>query len=317
MRYFEKYSPLLDLEWPVSKAGYEIVESDQRWNGHNWVAVPGRYVALRFDPELPLLQSLEPKQPLKHTGLFLEMAALHPASEEKILKFANEFGWLFASQSEDRLVIQRPGLPSIDEHPLQGLYVQGEPVSRWQAEVRELHDCVKLYRAANSGDYAAFQDSFRWLGAIATFRGKIIAAPNHRPERLLRVQEGDVLTAAAYRLKDAINEKLAANPVRAFLSDGPQLTFTPNALCSAVWLQLAQAVEGNKEYSSCKTCRRPFEVGAEVRRGASYCSNACRQTDYRQRQHRARELHRQGVSVAEIARRLDSQTNTIRGWVKK
>ena len=48
-----------------------------------------------------------------------------------------------------------------------------------------------------------------------------------------------------------------------------------------------------------------------------FCSNACRTKAYRKRQAEAVRLHGEGRSLEEIARDLDSDPGTVRGWIER
>ena len=91
----------------------------------------------------------------------------------------------------------------------------------------------------------------------------------------------------------------------------------PESLIAAIWVQLALAIEGNREYRQCDQCRRWFEVAAEKREDARFCGDPCRFKAYRARQKEARQLMDDGVPVKQIAERLGSDIKTVKGWVKK
>jgi hypothetical protein len=65
--------------------------------------------------------------------------------------------------------------------------------------------------------------------------------------------------------------------------------------------------------AQCVICDKEFV--AKTRRMPKYCSNACRFKTYRARKKRARQLHADGVSLADIADAMGSDAATIAGWV--
>ena len=73
---------------------------------------------------------------------------------------------------------------------------------------------------------------------------------------------------------------------------------------------------GGKRVILCETCGRPFVSGVQK---ARYCSPTCRHTAqkraYRQRIREAKSLQTQGFGVEEIAERLKSDVETVRGWL--
>ena len=48
-----------------------------------------------------------------------------------------------------------------------------------------------------------------------------------------------------------------------------------------------------------------------------FCSARCRHTAYRDRKTSARQMHRDGVSVKEIAKSLKADVTRVRGWLGK
>jgi hypothetical protein len=82
-------------------------------------------------------------------------------------------------------------------------------------------------------------------------------------------------------------------------------------------MQFATAVEGGKEYRRCDTSKTWFELSAHARAGAKFCRKACRFRAYRMRQAKAREFHAHAVAVSEIAERLNSDVESVKGWLRK
>jgi endogenous inhibitor of DNA gyrase (YacG/DUF329 family) len=87
-----------------------------------------------------------------------------------------------------------------------------------------------------------------------------------------------------------------------------------------MWLQLAEAIAGNKLHRPCKECGKWIEISTEedgrsARR--AFCSDACKSRDYRRRIEKARQLRAEGMPVKAIALELDSTVETIKNWVAK
>ena len=92
----------------------------------------------------------------------------------------------------------------------------------------------------------------------------------------------------------------------------------PVNLLGALWLQLAQAIEGDIPYQRCPQCQQWFQVPAKARRPrTTYCSVRCRVQAHRIRQLRAHHLHADGTKIATIAAELGTPVDTIRGWLAK
>jgi hypothetical protein len=134
----------------------------------------------------------------------------------------------------------------------------------------------------------------------------------------------DVLAPAWSALQGIINLKLGKNPViptlawtRRETKKALRVRVIPSSLLAAIWMQFATAVEGGKEYRQCDTCKTWFEVSAHARAGAKFCRKACRFKAYRMRQAKARELYSLGVAVSEMAKLLNSDVETVKGWLGK
>jgi hypothetical protein len=72
-------------------------------------------------------------------------------------------------------------------------------------------------------------------------------------------------------------------------TDRPVLFTMPTCLIGALWLQLAQSIDGNKQFRQCEACRAWFELAPDkARADKAYCSQACRSRAYRLRLKQAR-----------------------------
>jgi hypothetical protein len=98
----------------------------------------------------------------------------------------------------------------------------------------------------------------------------------------------------------------------------PRLTLEPLTLISAMWLQLALAITGEKRFVACKFCRRPFEISTEqtgFRSHREFCSDSCKTKDYRKRKRTALRLAASGTRLREISEKTGTETATVRGWL--
>jgi hypothetical protein len=96
------------------------------------------------------------------------------------------------------------------------------------------------------------------------------------------------------------------------------LYIVPEGLIGALWLQFARAVERDARFRQCPECTTWFEVApGRGRTDKQFCSNACRTKAYRKRQALAVRLHGEGRSLEDIARELDSDPDTVRGWIER
>lgn len=140
------------------------------------------------------------------------------------------------------------------------------------------------------------------------------------PRKLFGRPVSKLSEAASFVLQRSINSRLRVHHVSArFVWDSTRfsskLCFQPSSLASALWLQVAEAIDGEKSFLRCEFCGKAFTVTEEKRADSAFCGNACRQRTYRARQKRARELHGGGASLRDIARELNSNITTIKGWV--
>ncbi len=147
-----------------------------------------------------------------------------------------------------------------------------------------------------------------------------ITAPNIHPELLKLFNPGDPVMPGCYYLQRVVNRQLMTHSSTPHLlwdmERRLQLFITPSSLIGALWLQFATAIDGDRKYRTCDHCHNWFEKGAKVRADAKFCSSNCRQKAYRRNQAEARELYEKGMPVSQIARRLGSEINTVKGWIK-
>jgi hypothetical protein len=182
--------------------------------------------------------------------------------------------------------------------------VAGEPLEVWASEISTMHAMLWLWEAVKQNQISDLRRVIRWqrsngvyyqrklsayeigFSPLRVFQQWIANADN--PELLQLMKPGDVVTPGWHYLQRIINYKLRKHLSFSRLlwdrQNSLRLTIVPGSLISALWLQFARAVDGNRSYRTCENCRRWFEVGAETRADAKYCSNSCRQKAYRRRQ---------------------------------
>lgn len=98
----------------------------------------------------------------------------------------------------------------------------------------------------------------------------------------------------------------------------PELAIEPLALVSALWLQFALAITGDKSFSECKFCKKVFEISTEqtgFRRHREFCSDSCKTMDYRKRKRTALQLAEAGETLKSIATKTDTAVATVRAWL--
>lgn len=125
------------------------------------------------------------------------------------------------------------------------------------------------------------------------------------------------------------NHAQLVRDVNKHLSDGCQLQLAkefqesvsleivPKNLVAAIWLRFAEAVASEAEFRRCERCSRWFGVGVDGRSRSArrYCSTTCRLASYRGRQLEAIELAKDGMRVIDIAVKLHSTPEIVKGWI--
>lgn len=257
---------------------------------------------------------------VEEPALFRTFADLEP-SQEKILAFASQYGRL------------GPGIEvpvSIDELgedvPLWSPFgsVPGELLGDWEREIRKMRHMVDLWEMVRGNDVSGLGSVIRWYSEGVRYEHQeakiVIADTARRPERWARLRRDDVLTPALYLIHDTVADRIGKGGVSPtlLLEEGPRLglALVPNGLLGALWLQFANAVDGEMDYQHCAQCGKWFKLDPALARvDKRFCSVACRAKAYRRRQSKARELASKGVSVEEIAAELGSTPDTVRGWI--
>jgi hypothetical protein len=227
-------------------------------------------------------------EPLKAcSGLFRTFAATE-VTPEGICAFADEYGHLGEGATWTWEVSNKPDFASEEE--------------------REEYEYTR--------DFVAVPQSFEdWQDAILKMRKAVSLW-----ERFVRDRADE---RAARQLQDLVDKQLTDIRVQARFQlvprprNQPPLHLVPSTLLGALWVQLAEAVSGDKVLHQCQACRRWFELSPETNRiSRVYCSDACRSRAYRSRKERARELAAAGTPIRKIARMLDSDEQTVAGWVE-
>jgi hypothetical protein len=139
------------------------------------------------------------------------------------------------------------------------------------------------------------------------------------------LRAGDPLMPALSLVLGWVNEALEGDTSPRLLYDAergrPALRVVPRCLLTAMWLQLAEAVAGDKEYRACKECGKWFELNGKqgdrrtLRR--EFCSDRCKFKEYRRRKERARQLRAEGKPVKQIAQELGTDVDTVKEWVAR
>jgi hypothetical protein len=301
---------------------------------------PGRHLLL-----IPLpgakFRTYKPLE--EETGLFLNFAALE-TTPEAFLDFAHRYGCLGDAATVGAYFPPGPNRPECD------LWLEWFPY--WRDEVVWMRHLVGLWKAATAGDLVALAPHVAWEGGKIVYRFPPIDTMRHKgdeeqyrdwrdtggcladlptgPGGQPLFKDGDLVGPARIFLQSALDRaftgkgqphhQAAVSPRMLWLvrEARPELTYMPQSLLGAMYLQLARAVDGKWNYQRCPVCGRFFQLMPKVNRANRVtCSSTCRTYQYHHRIERARQLHREGMTARAIAKELGTEIDTVKGWIAK
>jgi hypothetical protein len=267
-------------------------------------------------------------------GLFRVFGDTEP-SRDGIKTFADRFGPLGGD-------IAGP-IPLYDQPSSKDVAVGvGEPLASWNHQILTMRLAVDLWEAARSGDVGRLEQVIAWekdgsgvrimshpelsAGQLpeppALVEWAWIASTHVGDEVLDRFVRGDLIKPALHRVRSVINKQLQGRASPRLLWDANRerlgLYIVPEGLIGALWLQFARAVERDSQFRQCAECGIWFELAPGTARADKlYCSTPCRTKAYRKRQAEAVRLHAEGRSIEDIARQLENDPDTVRGWIAR
>lgn len=289
----------------VPRAGYRWVTAEDAQTGRE-----GRYLVAGTgkrggDVSMPL--EGEPE-------LFRAFSRL-PATEEAFLDFANAHGCLGTAVPWAYPVIG-------------GRRIPGESLRDRLRQVSAMEEAVSLLETAEVGDEEQLR---RWIRIQKTGRAVYRRATRFRregglaiggegDERTPYLRKGDLRRAATFFAQQLANPQLEQHTCSRLVYDpGTErlvMRMVPRNLLGAMWTQLAEWAQGERIYRKCDVCLKVFMLDPRAKRKhGRFCGRKCQMRAYRKRQERARRLRAQGMTPSAIARELDSDTQTVRGWL--
>jgi hypothetical protein len=321
----------LQFRWLVAEGGYRWVDSHLVGPGR-----PERHAFLTDGRPLGAAGfQVVQYQPLRDfSGLFQAFALSEP-SRDGIKTFADRFGPLGPDIARQ--------IPLYDQRKAVGVPLgTGEPLGAWRDEILTMRYAIDIWEAARTGDVARLERVINWQpdGSGVEIAGHPSVPDGQLPDAPARVErswiasthlgddvlgrfvQGDLVKPALHYLQKKINEKLEGRASPRLLWDADRerlgLYIMPTGLVGALWLQFARAVERDSQFRQCAECGIWFELAPGTARADKlYCSTPCRTKAYRRRQAEAVRLHGEGRSIAEIARDLESDPDTVRGWIAR
>jgi hypothetical protein len=267
-------------------------------------------------------------------GLFRVFADVEP-SREGVRAFADRFGPLGPDVATQ--------IPLSDQRNAKGVPLgTGEALSKWNDEILTMRLAIDIWEAARDGDVSRLEGRILWtedgsgvhIHSLPEMVDGQLPDPPDRVERawiasthlgddvLGRFVRGDLVKPALHYVQTKVNEKLQGRASPRLLWDRKRgrlgLYILPDGLIGALWLQFARAIERDSRFRQCAECGIWFELAPGTARADKlYCSTPCRTKAYRKRQAEAVRLHGEGRSIEEIACALESDPDTVRGWIER
>jgi hypothetical protein len=322
---------LLQFPWRVAKAGYSWVQSKPALAASSHPApflTDGRPIGTAG------FYVMEYQPLVAFPGLFRVFADTD-ASEDGIKTFADRFGPLGGDLAS--------AIPLQDERDAKRTHLgTGEACGAWLREILMMRFAVDLWEAARNGDVGRLERVISWTGdgdGVQIIADRELMK-ERRPDAPVpselawiasthlgddvhgRFVPGDLVRPALHYVQSKVNEKLQGRASPRLLWDKHRerlvLYIVPEGLIGALWLQFARAIERDSRFRQCAECGIWFELARGTARADKlYCSTPCRTKAYRKRQAEAARLHGEGQSIEEIARMLDSDPATVRGWIDR
>jgi hypothetical protein len=256
-------------------------------------------------------------------------------SPDGVKAFADRFGPLGPDVARE--------VPLSDQRNAKGVPLgRGESLAHWHEEILTMRLAIDIWEAARDGDVSRLERRIIWTedGSGVRIYSHPELADGQLPDPPDRVErgwiagthlgddvherfvQGDLVKPALHYVQSKINAKLDGRASPRLLWDKKRerlvLYIVPTGLIGALWLQFARAVERDSRFRQCAECGLWFELAPGTARADKlYCSTPCRTKAYRKRQAEAVRLHAEGHSIEEIARYLESEPDTVRGWVER
>ena len=198
--------------------------------------------------------------------------------------------------------------------------VEKQTFSGWKKEIQLIQQAIELWDAVRNKTASPVSEELKvaqWNALLVDYL--------HRDERKPGRRKADS-TVIRQVAKNALEPEAV---LRALLNDvfynrcqvsfdqeqwGTQLQV--QGLANVVWVQWLVAVTENQEFRDCEQCGKPMALGLETSRtDRKFCSNLCQMKAYRGRIEAARRMRHGGATLRSIARELETEIDTVKGWV--
>lgn len=280
-------------------AQWQVVES-----GYWWVDAPEGRRLVADSTKGPI----KVYNPLEVSGLFRELANV-PNTEEGRQDFADRYGLLCEATPDF-----------------------GEVSLTWWQSIESMSLAVTLWDLIETGKLSEYLRKERTDRPLQQTRSKGESDGGYwhlyRPSKpdsywtSIRSSKTDPVAAARGGVKYLINEGLEGQMGLRIVWHARRSKYlpriTPHTLLGCMWWQFARLFLGEVEYVHCRVCTKLIERGKEAFMSTRvFCSSACKQKDHRQRVKAAKDLRAEGMSVARIAKKLDTGAKEITNWLTK
>jgi hypothetical protein len=233
-------------------------------------------------------------QPLnENTGLFREFAQVD-VTPEGVIAFANRYGSLGGELGQLVTLGNRRAKEK-------SVY-RGEAISAWTEEIVSLRRLLSLWDAERKPEII-FSTKPKVISAESVRPAgmdEIVVYRDTEPDTYERLRDRPAEIAQHY-LRTKIDAKLLEHRSTTRLMNDkkrglPTLFIVPSSLIAAIWLQFARAVDGDRQYRSCKNCNKWFQIGRGGRRAdAECCSDSCRAAFAWKKQARGKQKRKGGT----------------------
>jgi Putative ATPase subunit of terminase (gpP-like) len=302
---------IIAFYWDVPQGGF-------RWMDASAIAdaTPRRW--LTDAVPVGLAMDVRRYNPLDEYPALFRTFADTPLTEDGISRFANQFGGLGAWEQ-----IRLTSGPEV----VMGM---GESRQIWMNEIDAMRRAVQLWDAVRHRDAPWFEQHVRvesrsseeiWVSYLE--EGVLYHREVIGPDLAGFVKPHDVRRPTLLVVQKMINTRLWEQTAPRLLydpeRDGLGVYLVPKNLLGALWLQFARAIDGNKDYRRCGgRCGQWMAISLDAHRTHKrFCSDACRNKAYRERQAEARRLYVEGLSVEQIAQQLGADFRAVQRWVKR
>ncbi len=310
------YDPCLEIarfRWDVPDKGYvwienasQIIDLNQYDKGGLKTHEPD--MCLMINPEGEMRRRYDPR--LVEPPLWSQFADLDtdPAS---INKFANKYGWLGVGKW-----VITAGSERKKHMPI------GERLTQWKDEIKTFKRVAQVWEWVQNEDAGKLGQVIVWHdnavafelkgddGSILEFR--LIAGEMEHPELFRTWERGKTTAPAKLYLLKVVNEHLAGVQPRLLLNKKGCLQeyIYPANLLSSVWYEFSQVLSGQRKIRRCEICHRIMDVTESRSNKTQHTTCGNRE---RQDRMKARNLHKQGMSLESIAQEVSKPPE----WVKE